>query len=230
MSDKQKLKKISAELKKAVKMHTSQHERLDKMAKGPSMMIPNVAGSLKNNMKVQEIGNNLFQGEQLAEQMQQRRTDDPVMPPTPDQMAPLYMDKTKYKAVNVQDLQDMGAVKSDKKGQYVVNENPKSVRDTLRFPKGTRHYSGKKYVTGQLIDESDFEDIIKKVNKSKVSIGVNMVEGKPQKEKPNRHHELKRKEQFNKRSEKAIKTINKIMAANPTILQPRRHKGFQGPN
>ena len=66
----------------------------------------------------------------------------------------------------VQDLQDMGAVKEDKKGQYVVNENPTSVSDTLRFPKGTKHYSGKPYKKGQLIDESDYEDIIKKVNKS----------------------------------------------------------------
>jgi len=28
----------------------------------------------------------------------------------------------------------------------------------------------------------------------------------------------------------ARKTINNIMGANPTILQPRRQKGFQGPN
>jgi hypothetical protein len=60
----------------------------------------------------------------------------------------------------------MGAVKEDKKGQYVVNENPQSVKDTLRFPKGTKHYSGKPYKPGQLIDETDFEEIIKKVNKS----------------------------------------------------------------
>ena len=63
-------------------------------------------------------------------------------------------------------LQGLGAVKSDKKGQYVVNENPESVRDTLRFPQGTKHYSGKPYKIGETIDETDYEEIVKKVNKS----------------------------------------------------------------
>ena len=78
---------------------------------------------------------------------------------------PLAQTKYKMPLEGVQDLQDMGAVKEDKKGQYVVNENATSVSDTLRFPKGTKHYSGKPYKKGQLIDESDYEDIIKKVNK-----------------------------------------------------------------
>ena len=79
---------------------------------------------------------------------------------------PLAQTKYRMPLEGVQDLQDMGAVKEDEKGQYVVNENPESVRDTLRFPQGTKHYSGKPYKKGQLIDESDYEDIIKKVNKS----------------------------------------------------------------
>ena len=38
-------------------------------------------------------------------------------------------------------------------------------RDTLRLPKDAKHYSGKKYKTGQMIDESDFEDFSKQYNK-----------------------------------------------------------------
>ena len=76
--------------------------------------------------------------------------------------------KSKYKAVNVQDLEDMGRVKKDKISQYVVNSDEMktgSSRDTLRLPKGAKHYSGKKYKTGQMIDESDFEDFTKQYNK-----------------------------------------------------------------
>tara|TARA_R100001509_G_scaffold155993_1_gene118877 strand:- start:762 stop:1535 length:774 start_codon:yes stop_codon:yes gene_type:complete len=257
MSDKNKLKKISAELKKASKMHAAQAKKIGNMSKGASMLgiIPNVAGNLKQNLRTQGIAENLFQGQALAEQMQARRIDKPIMPPAPDPKAPLYlkkvvkeqprvfkdtyMEKTPQVAIEptkkiykemtervvrevpkemtglqreqrmyipeekmekpremprqviqrvnmegplaqngdpkkyrmplegVQDLQDMGAVKEDKKGQYVVNitSNPKA-SDTLRFPKGTTHFSGKRYKKGQLIDETDYEDIIKKVNKS----------------------------------------------------------------
>ena len=76
--------------------------------------------------------------------------------------------KSKYKMVNVQDLEDMGAVKSDKKGKYVVNSDEMKTgtgRDTLRLPRGSKHYTGKPYKVGQLIDESDFEEFGKKVNK-----------------------------------------------------------------
>ena len=231
----------------------------------------NITGNLNNNLKVQQLGANLFEGEALAgQEMAKRNLGKPVMPPSPDPMGDQYgmqfnqpfaqkelkqkeaiekyihekekiqedlsryqvpqvfhkptkeiiykqprerivkkmvpkemtglfveqrvrkheekMEKpremprqvirrvnmegplaqTKYRMPleGVQDLQDMGAVKEDEKGQYVVNENPESVRDTLRFPQGTKHYSGKPYKKGQLIDESDYEDIIKKVNKS----------------------------------------------------------------
>ena len=277
MADKNKLKKISAELKKASKMHAAQAEKIENMSKGPSMIniagavaglgkqiknqkkstavgsvaphshdsskdnaqqIPpiappmpdNITGNIGNNFKVQELGKNFFQGEEMANQFAQRQIDKPVPPPGDpigDQLGNMFMqpfnngnkkvqaekvpqepklpkqkiervvsggyekvipprqamekveiprqvtqrinmngDPKKYNAVNVQDLQDMGAVKEDKKGQYVVNENPQSVKDTLRFPLGTKHYSGKPYKSGQLIDETDFEEIIKKVNKS----------------------------------------------------------------
>ena len=75
---------------------------------------------------------------------------------------------TKYKAVNVQDLEDMGRIKKDKISQYVVNSDEMKTgtsRDTLRLPSNAKHYSGKKYKTGQMIDESDFEDFTKQYNK-----------------------------------------------------------------
>ena len=76
--------------------------------------------------------------------------------------------KSKYKKVNVQDLEDMGRVKSDKKGKYVVNSDEMktgSSRDTLRLPRGAKHYTGRDYKVGEMIDESDFEDFAKDVNK-----------------------------------------------------------------
>jgi hypothetical protein len=69
-----------------------------------------------------------------------------------------------YNEVNVQDLQDMGKVKKNKKGKYVVNENPKTEKDTLYIPKNTKSYTGKKIKVGEMIDESDYEDISRKVN------------------------------------------------------------------
>ena len=72
-----------------------------------------------------------------------------------------------YNEVNVQDLQDMGEIKENKKGKYVVNENPQTSRDTLYIPKGGgfKSYTGKNFKVGSLIDESDYEDIVKKINK-----------------------------------------------------------------
>ena len=106
-----------------------------------------------------------------AEKVKLHEAKPPLAPPRHEKFhigVNMNGDPKKYRMPleGVQDLQDMGAVKEDKKGQYVVNENATSVSDTLRFPKGTKHYSGKPYKTGQLIDESDYEDIIKKVNKS----------------------------------------------------------------
>ena len=72
-----------------------------------------------------------------------------------------------YNEVNVQDLQDMGKVKKNKKGKYVVNENATSGKDTLYIPKGTKSYTGKEIKVGKMIDESDYEDISKLVNSPK---------------------------------------------------------------
>ena len=228
MADKNKLKKISAELKKASKMHAAQAEKIENMSKGPSMIniagavaglnnqkkstavgsvsphshdsskdnaqpIPpitppmpdNITGNIGNNFKVQELGKSMFQGEEMANQFAQRQMDKPVMPPSPDpvgdELGNMFMQpfsliggsrkpkdpKSKYKVPveGVSGLQDLGVVKSDKKGQYVVNRNPESVRDTLRFPQGTKHYSGNPYKEGQTIDETDYEKIVNKVNK-----------------------------------------------------------------
>ncbi len=76
--------------------------------------------------------------------------------------------ESKYKIVNVQDLEDMGAIKSDKISKFVVNSDEFKTgtdRDTLRLPRGAKHYTGRDYKVGELIDESDFEDFAKDVNK-----------------------------------------------------------------
>ena len=73
--------------------------------------------------------------------------------------------KNGYDKVDVQDLQDMGEVKKDKKGkQYVVNERLTGTsKDTLSVG---NHYSGRKYKPGELIDETDYEDMSEKANKT----------------------------------------------------------------
>ena len=76
--------------------------------------------------------------------------------------------ESKYNTQNVQDLEDMGAVKSNKKGKFVVNADEvknNKPSDTLYFPKGAKHYTNRDYKVGELIDESDFEDFAKDVNK-----------------------------------------------------------------
>ena len=78
--------------------------------------------------------------------------------------SPLNQD---YNEVNVQDLQDMGKVKKNKKGKYVVNENATTVKDTLYIPKKFKSYTGKKPKVGEMIDETDYENLSKKVNKNK---------------------------------------------------------------
>jgi len=53
--------------------------------------IGNITGNLNNNLKVQELGANLFQGEALAEQeMAKRNLGKPVMPLSPDPMGDQY--------------------------------------------------------------------------------------------------------------------------------------------
>ena len=80
-------------------------------------------------------------------------------------MAKSPLNNGKYNKVNVQDLQDMGEVKKNKKGKYVVNENPTTSQDTLYIPKNTKSWTGKKIKVGDLIDESDYEDISNIINK-----------------------------------------------------------------
>jgi len=100
-----------------------------------------------------------------------KRMSQPV--PVPDVQSPMMQTDyphagTKYKAVNVQDLEDMGRIKKDKISQYVVNSDEMKTgtsRDTLRLPDNAKHYSGKKYKIGQMIDETDFEDFTKQYNK-----------------------------------------------------------------
>ena len=120
----------------------------------------NIAGNIKQNLKLQDLGNQLYQGEDLAEQMiAKRNLAQPV--PTPSQ--PLSLIGTPRRRgyeiplEGVQDLQDMGAIKVDDKGAYVVNEphdyGPMRETDTLRLP------SKFKKLEGTLIDETDYHEI-----------------------------------------------------------------------
>ena len=107
-----------------------------------------------------------LQSEQRIHKHEEKMEKPKNLVPRVNMEGPLAQTKYKMPLEGVQDLQDMGAVKEDKKGQYVVNRNPESVRDTLRFPQGTKHYSGRDYKVGELIDETDYRDIIRKANKS----------------------------------------------------------------
>jgi len=121
----------------------------------------NIAGNIKQNLKLQDLGNQLYQGEDLAEQMiAKRNLAQPI--PTPNQPLSLIGGKPKRKGYEiplegVQDLQDMGAIKVDDKGAYVVNEpsdyGPMRETDTLRLPK--------KFISqkDQLIDETDYHNV-----------------------------------------------------------------------
>jgi len=103
-------------------------------------------------------------GEQRADDMKYNPVDDRAgmsRYKSNDKGSPA---KQKYNEVNVQDLQDMGKVKKNKKGKYVVNENAKTAKDTLYIPKKTKSYTGKKIKVGQMIDESDYENLSKKAN------------------------------------------------------------------
>ena len=51
----------------------------------------NITGNLNNNLKVQQLGANLFEGEALAgQEMAKRNLGKPVMPPSPDPMGDQY--------------------------------------------------------------------------------------------------------------------------------------------
>ena len=119
----------------------------------------NIAGNIKQNLKLQDLGNQLYQGEDMAQQMiAKRNLAQPIMPNF-DQPLSQKDDRKGYEIPleGVQDLQDMGAIKVDDKGAYVVNEphdyGPMRETDTLRLPK---KFIGQK---GQLIDETDYHKV-----------------------------------------------------------------------
>ncbi len=118
----------------------------------------NIAGNIKQNLKLQDLGNQLYQGEDMAQQMiAKRNLAQPIMPNF-DQPLSQKDDRKGYEipTEGVQDLQDMGAIKVDDKGAYVVNEpsdyGQMRETDTLRLPK---KFIGQK---DQLIDETDYHE------------------------------------------------------------------------
>lgn len=87
MADKNKLKKISAELKKASKMHAAQAEKIENMSKGPSMI--NIAGAvaglgkqIKNQKKSTAVGSVAPHSHDSSKDNAQQIP--PITPPMPD--------------------------------------------------------------------------------------------------------------------------------------------------
>ena len=131
-------------------------------------MPDNISGNAKQNLKLQELGKQFFHGDQFANQYASRPPVDPAVPVPPNPvnedmfMQPFSKNgEPKRKGYEiptegVQDLQDMGAIKVDDKGAYVVNEpsdyGPMRETDTLRLPK---KFIGQK---DQLIDETDYHE------------------------------------------------------------------------
>jgi hypothetical protein len=69
---------------------------------------------------------------------------------------------TKYNHVGVQELEDKGKIKFDKKGPYVVNkEKLGDGRDTLRLPKNVW-----KSPKSGLIDDVEYRELANKINKT----------------------------------------------------------------
>ena len=125
-----------------------------------------------------------------------------------------------YNEVNVQDLQDMGKVKKNKKGKYVVNENATTVKDTLYIPKGTKSYTGKKIKVGKMIDESDYENISKKVNNT---VSRNKFGGTPDNTDKQAAYEKAQDQLFSEgkiteTDDKAVKLIEKRVKKNAKKL------------
>jgi len=138
-----------------------QHMMKEHPAKPPTSRYSSPANNITYGDKSGPTG---YIGEQRADDMKYNPVDDRAgmsRYKSDDKGSPA---KQNYNEVNVQDLQDMGKVKKNKKGKYVVNENAKTAKDTLYIPKKTKSYTGKKIKVGQMIDESDYENLSKKAN------------------------------------------------------------------
>ena len=97
--------------------------------------IGNITGNLNNNLKVQQLGADLFQGEALAEQeMAKRNLGKPVMPPSLDPMGDQYGNMFNQPFAQTQKVfKDAGEFMRPKPNNY-------------------------KYKKGDLIDETDHEE------------------------------------------------------------------------
>ena len=129
----------------------------------------NITGNLNNNLKVQQLGKEMFQGEALAEQFAMRGLDNPVSPPgnpIGDELGNMFMQpfsrkKTKQEKVNPTKKAKQGLHSS---GRYPskINMNGDPVKsDTLYLPNKFKKQEGK------MIDETDYDVLSKKVKNYK---------------------------------------------------------------
>jgi hypothetical protein len=223
MADKKKLQKISAELKKASKMHAAQAKKIESISKGPSMInlaaaiglggkqknlnkdtavgnvpphshdnsqnknamnpIGNITGNANQNSKLAEVGEKFFQGDQFANQYASRPPVDPAMPvpPQPDPINDPYgkmfspfnnggpkPHKEKIRK-EVGGYERVGKLRRPEQKIEKPKEMPKKVipptnmngdpvkSDTLYLPNKYKKQAGK------MIDETDYDDLSKKV-------------------------------------------------------------------
>ena len=223
MADKKKLQKISAELKKASKMHAAQAKKIESISKGPSMInlaaaigvggkqknlnkdtavgnvsphshdnsqnknamnpIGNITGNANQNFKLAEVGEKFFQGDQFANQYASRPPVDPAMPipPQPDPISDPYGKmfspfsnknnpvEKKERVPEKLPTERVGKLRRHEQKMEKPREMPKKVipptnmngdpkkSDTLYLPNEYKKQAGK------MIDETDYDDLSKKV-------------------------------------------------------------------
>ena len=165
MADKKKLQKISAELKKASKMHAAQAKKIESISKGPSMInlaaAIGVGGKQKNLNKDTAVGN--------------------VPPHSHDN------------SQNKNAMNPIGNITGN------ANQNSKLAEVGEKFFQGDQFAN--QYASRPPVDPAmpvpPQPDPINDPYGKMFSPFSKKVEVKPQKQKPNRHHDLKRKEQFN---------------------------------
>lgn len=125
--------------------------------------------TVKNDPKLEEgtdasygISGYVNTEEEYKQALQEKNHPNIYKSPVMQTNFPHTKTENKYNFVGVQGLEDKGQVKSDKKGNYVVNkEKLGDGRDTLRLSKNV----WKSPTDGLMIDDVDYRQIADKINK-----------------------------------------------------------------